>query len=267
MNAGETHTLATELRDFPEWHQGIRHYAVWTLPVEEPAWLERIAGLQQQLAPLLHPGYVRQPHVTLFAAGLVDNQHFRRAQARQQADALRALNLSTWQLDADGLSTFTTAPWLGVRSMDNRLSLIRRTLAAIAPEDAPANDYRPHVTLGFYQQAWRLGDIYSRLAELASRLPPLPPLPVKRLELCHYATNEIQGTLTVKDSIELNDAAALDNTLDPLEAIKQMRRDQLRVCALKQQADINRLVADAEGDRESAQAVDKEQAAKTRHPV
>ena len=249
MNVGDTHTLATELRDFPEWHRGIRHYAVWALPVEAPAWLARIAHLQQQLAPLLHPGYVRQPHITLFACGLVDKHHFRSEQARQQADALRALNLSTLQLNATGLSTFTTAPWLGVRAVDNRLSLIRRTLAAITAEDSPVRHYRPHITLGFYPQAYALDLIHSRLATLDAGLPPLPPLPIKRLELCYYATNEIQGELSVQDSIELKttEADGLQDTLDPLEAIRQMRKAQLRVCALKQQADIDRLVAGAEG--------------------
>ncbi|GAA0697172.1 hypothetical protein GCM10009104_26710 [Marinobacterium maritimum] len=262
MTSGETHTLATELRDFPEWHQGIHHYAVWALPVEEPLWLERIRYLQQYLAPLLHPGYARQPHITLFACGLVDNLHFSPEQARNQVDALSALNLSTLQLNATGLSTFTTSPWLGVQSVDNRLSLIRRTLASIITEDTPASHYRPHVTLGFYQQAWRLSDIHSRLATLVSRLPPLPPLPINRLDLCYYATKEIQGELTVKDSIELKDTAETDDlreTLDPLEAIKQMRKEQLRVCALKQQADIDRLVAGAERAVNNENTVDNEQ--------
>ncbi len=263
MTSGETHTLATELRDFPEWHQGIRHYAVWALPVEDPAWLEGIRYLQQHLAPLLHPGYARQPHITLFACGLVDQHHFRPDQARDQLAALKALNLSTLQLNAAGLSTFTTAPWLGIQPVDNRLALIRRTLAAILTEDTPASHYRPHVTLGFYQQAWRLSDILSRLATLASRLPSLPPLPINRLDLCYYATNEIQGELTVKDSIELKHATE-DNgqqeSLDPLEAIKQMRKEQLRVCALKQQADIDRLVAGAERAMDNENTVGNEQA-------
>ncbi len=262
MTSGETHTLATELRDFPEWHQGIRHYAVWTLPVEEPAWLERILYLQQHLAPLLHPGYARQPHITLFACGLVDKNHFRPEQARGQLAALKELNLSTLQLNAAGLSTFTTAPWLGVRSVDNRLALIRRMLAAIMTEDTPASHYRPHITLGFYQQARRLSDIHSRLATLASRLPPLPPLPINRVNLCYYATNEIQGKLTVQDSIKLKhtmEATDQQESLDPLEVIKQMRKEQLRVCALKQQADIDRLVAGAEGAVNNENAVDKEQ--------
>ncbi len=262
MNSHETHTLATELRDFPEWHHGIRHYAVWTLPVETPAWLERIAYLQQRLAPLLHPGYHRQPHITLFACGLVDNRHFPPHLGHRQAEALRTLKLSTLQVHAGGLSTFTTAPWLGIHTRDSSLSLIRRTLAGVAPEDSPARDYRPHITLGFYRHSRRLNDIHTRLAAVERELPPLPPLPVKRLQWCHYATNEIQGRLAVKDSIELKDPAVMDSrhdTLDPLEAIRQMRKDQLRVCALKQQAELDRLVSEARGpvDKEDETAEPK----------
>ena len=88
MSGTDTHTLATELRDFPEWHGGIRHYAVWALPVDCPLWLQRIADLQRQLAPLLHSDYARQPHITLFACGLVDQRHFHPQQARPKSMTL-----------------------------------------------------------------------------------------------------------------------------------------------------------------------------------
>ncbi|GAA0793578.1 2'-5' RNA ligase family protein [Marinobacterium sediminicola] len=253
MTSGDTHTLATELRDFPEWHRGIRHYAVWTLPVEEPAWIARIEYLQQQLAPLLHPGYDRQPHITLFAAGLVDNRHFADHHARQQANALQQLGLPVMTLVADELSTFSTAPWLGISAGDSQLLRIRQTLASVSAEDSPARDYRPHITLGFYQQAMRLDAVHRRLASLSESLPPLPPLQVKRLELCHYATHEIQGKLTVKDSIELTERPAMSQqpaAADPLEAIRQMRQEQLRVCALKQQTELGRLIHEAKDTRE-----------------
>jgi 2'-5' RNA ligase len=247
MSGTDTHTLATELRDFPEWHGGIRHYAVWALPVDCPLWLQRITDLQRQLAPLLHPGYARQPHITLFACGLVDQRHFHPQQARQQAQALLSLQLPALQLEATGLSTFTTAPWLGIAAVDNHLSQIRQTLAQFSPEDSPAPAYRPHITLGFYQQAWPLKSIHSRLAALETNLPPLPPLNVNRLELCFYSTHDIQGRLTVQDSIELKTGLTTDTTdnLDPLEAIKQLRQQQLKVCALKQKSELGRLITDA----------------------
>ncbi|MBA4503740.1 2'-5' RNA ligase family protein [Marinobacterium marinum] len=248
MNRRPTHTLATELRDFPEWHRGIRHYAVWTLPVDDQAWQQRLAHLQHRLSPFLHPGYVRQPHITLFAAGLVDNRHFPPDRARQQAHVLRQLELSAIQLRATAVSTFTTAPWLGIQPVDNSLLYIRQALAKVIPEDAPADHYQPHITLGFYQQAYALEVIHTHLAALNHTLPPLPPLSIKRVELCYYATHEMQGRLTVADSVELNTPTRADaspEALDPLEAIKQMRKDQLRVCALKQQAELERLITDA----------------------
>lgn len=69
-------TQPTELRDFVEWHQGIKHYGFWAIEVTDPLCLKTIGLCQQHLADRLHPHYLRQPHITLSASGLIDEQHF-----------------------------------------------------------------------------------------------------------------------------------------------------------------------------------------------
>lgn len=51
----------------------------------------------------------------------------------------------------------------------------------------------------------------------------------------------------MQDSIELKTGLTTDTTdnLDPLEAIKQLRQQQLKVCALKQKSELERLITDA----------------------
>ncbi|MDR0477207.1 MAG: hypothetical protein LBH14_04640, partial [Desulfobulbaceae bacterium] len=72
----EKSIVAHELRDFSEWHQGIRHYGFWCLLIDDPPWQRVIASAQAQMAPFLHPGYERQPHVTLFSCGLLTDDFF-----------------------------------------------------------------------------------------------------------------------------------------------------------------------------------------------
>jgi hypothetical protein len=71
-------TQPTELRDFFEWHQGIKHYGFWAIEISNKHCLQKIHHYQQQLADKLHPQYLRQPHITLSAAGLLD-EHISRS--------------------------------------------------------------------------------------------------------------------------------------------------------------------------------------------
>ncbi|MBV0933372.1 2'-5' RNA ligase family protein [Marinobacterium weihaiense] len=251
-----THTLTVSLDDCPQWHRGIRHYAVWCLPIEDPQWQAFIEQAQARLAPWLHPGYARQPHITVQAAGLVDKKHYAAGMRCAQIQSLELYSLSPMLLTAASLSTFATAPWLGIEDVYNRLQSLRQVLQQNCPDDSPPARYQPHVTLGFYRRTCRVDEVMARLAPLQAQARALPPLRIERLQLCYYDTHETQGPLTVKERIELNsqnhpqDRPGEADHEDPLAAIRQMRQNQLRVCALKQQAELEQLVAGA-GHREA----------------
>lgn len=246
-----SHTFAVSLGNMPDWHQGIRHYAVWCLPVDDPYWLAFIHRAQTTLTPWLHPGYARQPHITLFAAGLVDKSHYTEFMRHAQIQSLELYSLSPVLLTPSCLSTFSTAPWLGITDGDNQLRRLRDLLGLTHREDSPPPRYQPHVTLGFYNEVYSVTDILEQLEPLQQQARALPPLYIDRLQLCYYNTRQIQGKLDVKESIELGKHEVVDNSLqDPLEAVRQMRRDQLRICALKQKAELERLIMDTDQSSE-----------------
>lgn len=247
-----SHTFAVSLDDLPDWHQGIRQYAVWCLPVDNPDWQAFIHQAQVALASLLHTGYARQPHITLFAAGLVDKNHYTDIMRCAQIQSLELYSLSPVLLTASSLSTFSTAPWLGITDEDNQLQRLRNVLGLTHREDSPPPRYQPHVTLGFYNDIYPIETVLERLEPLQQQALALPPLRIDRLQLCYYDTRQVQGRLDVKENIELKAETTVDNSpLDPLEAIRQMRRDQLRVCALKQKTELEQLISSA--DKESKQ--------------
>ena len=202
-----TCTFGVSLNDLPEWHHGIRHYAVWCLPVDDPDWLAFIQATQTLLSPWLHAGYQRQPHITLFAAGLVDKKHYSAAMRVAHIKSLELYSLSPVLLTASDLSTFATAPWIGIEDGDNQLQSLRNRLAHAAAEDSPPPRYQPHVTLGFYRDSYPVAAILQRLEPLQAQAQALPPLRINRLQLCYYDTHQVQGRLDVKETMDLNQAA------------------------------------------------------------
>ena len=64
-------TIASEDRDFAEWHGGRTHAAVWAFELDLPEVREMIAAAHRRLGHLLLPRYARQPHVTVAFAGLM----------------------------------------------------------------------------------------------------------------------------------------------------------------------------------------------------
>ncbi len=198
-----THTHPVSLSDWPQWHQGIRHYAVWCLPVDDPDWLAFIDQAQTALSPWLHPGYARQPHITLFAAGLVDKNHYSADMQAAQIKSLELYSLSPVLFTPAALSTFSTAPWLGIEDVNNQLESLRSLISKGLDEDSPAFEYQPHITLGFYRDSYPLADLTQRFEHLSQMAAKLPTLQINQLHLCYYDTREIQGTLTVEHCINL----------------------------------------------------------------
>ena len=189
----EKTVVAHQLRDFSEWHRGIRYYGLWCLLIDDPTWQRAFTSAQAHMADLLHPGYRRQPHVTLFSCGLLADDFFGEELLTRQAQALAAARLTPFRLALPGhLDSFATAPHLPVTDPGDCLAKIRACLAAVSPEDSPPASYHPHITLGFYRASFAVDAVDARLR--AFHWPP-SPWTARCLSFCRFATADTQGPL------------------------------------------------------------------------
>ncbi|WP_368736564.1 2'-5' RNA ligase family protein, partial [Zoogloea oryzae] len=112
LAAGQT--LRNERRDFPEWHLGRPHYALWAVDVDLPDVRHAVAGADAHLAGLLLDGYRRQPHITLALCGFptADPQHpddYSPARLAAQVAALAAGAPAPFSLTLGALASFSSA--------------------------------------------------------------------------------------------------------------------------------------------------------------
>lgn len=181
-----SHSLACELRDYPEWHKGRSRYGVWVLQVDNRALLTRIEQARQLLGDWLHPPGARQAHITLFVCGFSAAQaehddDFTDKQLAAQLSALQALNPPRFSLQIGPARSFSSAAYLEVLDTQQQLAPLRQALAGPCQE-IRQNVYVPHLTLGLYRQRISRTQIEQRLAQLPSAALELP---VRHL---HYAT-------------------------------------------------------------------------------
>jgi 2'-5' RNA ligase len=193
-------TQPTELRDFFEWHQGIKHYGFWAIEIHNQDCLHAIKSSAQSLANNIHPNYLRQAHITLSASGLIDAQHFTNDVLQQQIRKLKSANLSYFSLCLSKAHSFTTAPYLSIKDPSSSLEIVRKLLHSISTGQ-DACKYVPHVTLGFYNNAYKTSDI---LAKISTMSTPNIELPVTEVVFARYNTHEIQGRYEVLHRISLN---------------------------------------------------------------
>lgn len=196
-------TQPTELRDFFEWHQGIKHFGFWAIEIQQPECLQQIQRSQQQLADKLHPHYLRQPHITICASGLLDEQHFTHAARQQQIKKLEESGLPAFSLKLSQGNSFTTAPYLSIRDPSHSLIALRKLLNTICTEQ-DATAYVPHVTLGFYNQVYKTLELANQLANLNTLDTEFR---VNEIVFAYYNTNEIQGRYQVLQRIALDTSA------------------------------------------------------------
>lgn len=143
------HTLPAELRDYPRWHRGRPHYAVWMVEVQQPALLAYIQHLQEQLADLLHPPGARQPHLTLFVCGFPQASQryaddFTPARLDSQLQHLRPRAGSACVLPLGAADSFASAAFIPVYDPQQRLANWRQALAAGSREIRQA-EYIAHI--------------------------------------------------------------------------------------------------------------------------
>ena len=190
-------TLRNEQRDFPEWHLGRPHYAVWALEVDVPAIRQRVAAAAGHLSGLLLAGYCRQPHVTLSLCGFPSAcpEHaddFGAAALAAQLVALRLAQLRPFDIEVGALASFASAPYLAVRDADGQIAVLRDCLAGGSLKEF-GDPYVPHVTVGLYADAWPISAVQARLTRFADR--EALPLRIPGISLLSYASAHIGGAL------------------------------------------------------------------------
>ena len=194
-------TIAWENRDFKKWHQGVEEYGFWAVMVNDSEWLAQVSVAQQYVGQYVHAGYVRQAHVSVYAGGLLCESDYSKQVIEQQKRALLELEFVPFDLSLAHLDSFTSAPYLAIVDATNSLADIKKALQNIRSEDYLEN-YCPHITLGLYDQrlsTQELSQYYS-----AYDCGRVSPLRVEKISFCSYQTSNIQGRITVLDTIQLN---------------------------------------------------------------
>ena len=194
-------TIANQDRDFREWHGGIAEYGVWVVLVQEPSWQAGWLAAGGHLQDLLHRDYLRQPHITLAACGLMHKAHFSQQELDAQIALLESIKPAAFTLRAGGLNSFTTAPYIEVIDGEGHLARLRHALddSGMLQADA-ARPYVPHVTVGLYDDHYCTHSVSARLAGFTHTAPPLR---VSELQFCTYETHDIKGALSVRHRIRL----------------------------------------------------------------
>ena len=191
-------TIRNIQRDFPEWHLGRPHYLLWALDVDLEPVRQRVAAAQNHLSARLLDGYVREPHITLSLCGFPSVaprqlDDFGADLLHRQIDALHRLRPQAFTIAIGALDGFSSAPYLSVADSGGHIERLRASLD-LCPHPLARTDYRPHVTIGLYADAWPLADIEAELARFAPGAPLR--VEVSRLSLLAYASAQVGGTLT-----------------------------------------------------------------------
>lgn len=201
----DEHTLPSAKRDFVEWHRGRPHYAVWAVALDDAAIDARLAQLRDALQPLLLPGYLRQPHVTLQLCGFVVDSprqpdDFGPLHLQAHAEALARLRLAPFELRIGGAFSFASAACLAVHDPSSSLPRLRAALSRAAAS-GDATPYVPHVTAGLYRGTWPMPEVQQRLRALQS-LPPIA-VPVTQLAWMRYDSAVVGGPLHTLRAFDL----------------------------------------------------------------
>jgi 2'-5' RNA ligase len=201
------HTIPTIQRDYPEWHRGRQHYAVWAILVDSEAVRERIHMAREQLGDWLLPTTARQPHITVFVCGFEADTHvhdddFTADQLAIQTHELGRLKPARFELGIGGLDSFASAAFLRIEDSQNALPALRQRLVQSGSE-IRQSAYLAHLTIGHYRQRVAASHWRERAAALAE-LPPIA-LPVDALHYCTYEAEQLTGPLRLRQRIALGD--------------------------------------------------------------
>ena len=204
MHESDELSLPCDDRDFAEWHRGCPWCAVWVVMLEGAALDQALEQGRQRLGNVLLPRYARQPHITVAYRGLcaAGDDHaaveFGLQALRQDIALLRQQSLAAFDLQLQGVGSFTSVPYLAVREGGTSLEALHTAL--VPQEPAPDWRYVPHVTLGHYAVQMPLSQALQTLQGVGRNLPLLQ---VRELALVRYATADIAGPLVQEGRFDL----------------------------------------------------------------
>lgn len=201
----ETQLIATEMRDYPEWHLGRSDYGLWYIEIDQPELIQYLDEVQAQFSDLLLPAQQRQYHITLFVCGFLQpavkqyDDDFQTQQLQQQIKLLEALQLTSFELEIMQIDSFSSALFLHIKDQDHVLAQIRQQFSQVSEEIA-ALEYCPHITLGLYREAWSSDRVLQRIQQLPLKTMKIQ---VKKLTFGYYKAQILQGLLYPYQQIEL----------------------------------------------------------------
>lgn len=213
-------TIASEHRDFADWHRGRRQYALWA--IDMPEFDGAIVAMRKHLAAYLLPGYARQAHVTLSVCGFPrhdagpdDDVHgFSAADFAAQVDALRGAQLAPFAIEIGAAATFSSAAYFAVDDPQGKLTRLHRTLTR-DEEITGDPPYVPHLTFGLYRASYPIAQMLQHLRRGPN--PQRRTHHVDRVSLMTYETAVVTGALRrvceydlARQSLRVLDATALD---------------------------------------------------------
>ena len=197
--------IATDIRDYPEWHRGRSDYGVWYIEICQPELIHYLDKIRAQFSDLLIESNQRQYHITLFVCGFLTSHHsnfdddFEIKTLNHQIELLQQLQLEPFELEITQINSFSSALFLHIHDQKNILSKIRKQLAQSSTEIA-AVDYCPHITLGLYSDTWASDLVLQRIQKL-----PLKNMKVQvnQLTFGYYKAQILQGLLYPYHQIQL----------------------------------------------------------------
>ncbi|NIE95380.1 2'-5' RNA ligase family protein [Acinetobacter sp. Tr-809] len=201
----ETQLIATEMRDYPEWHLGRSDYGLWYIEIDQPELIHYLDEIQAQFSGLLLPAQQRQYHITLFVCGFLQpavkqyDDDFQIRQLQQQIKLIEALQLTSFELEITQIDSFNSALFLHIQDQQGVLTQIRQQFAHVSDEVA-ALEYCPHITLGLYREAWPSDRVLQRIQQLSLKTIKIQ---VKKLTFGYYKAQILQGLLYPYQQIEL----------------------------------------------------------------
>lgn len=195
-------TYASELRDFPEWHKGIKYFGFWAIEISSKDCQKKIKKYQEFFTDKLHKNYLRQPHITLVASGLLSNDYFHENLIEKQLKQIKKSNIKPFPIILSALNSFSTCPYISIIDPLDKLDFIRKVLNNISKENDP-NIYTAHITLGFYNKAYKTSDIVEEISKINFQDLEFT---VNEIIFAKYETKDIQGPYEVVHRIKLDES-------------------------------------------------------------
>jgi len=198
------HTIKNLRQDFPDWHRGRPHYALWAIDVDCQAVRRQVQAAEQHLAGLLLDGYCRQPHVTLGISGFLSEQqqcsdNYGAVNLEADVSALKSACIQPFEITVGALSSFSSAPFLHVHDSGGSLYALHALLHSMT--DGERTQYVPHVTVGLYSDTWSTEMIDLQLDAFPQG--SITSCVVSRISLMCYNASEIGGELVTLADYDL----------------------------------------------------------------